>query len=65
VDERGEVRAGVTAPHEEMTMHRRWAEQSGKLVDRAAAAVRAVLANSVSGAEVKGSACPARYGLVI
>ncbi len=57
VDERGRVRAGVTAPHEEMTMERPlWAEQRPENWWAAAQqAVRGVLAEAgVTGEQVRG-----------
>jgi len=69
VDERGAVRAGYTAPHEEMHMERPlWAEQRpGNWWDAVADAVRGVLAKAgVSGADIKGVGLSGQmHGLVI
>src|SRR5215831_5748983 len=69
VDERGAVRAGFTAPHEEMTMHRPlWAEQHPEnWWDAVVAAVRGVLAQSgVSGNDVRGIGLSGQmHGLVL
>src|SRR5581483_6012574 len=69
VDERGAVRAGVTAPHEEMTMERPlWAEQRPEdWWDAAVKAVRGVLAQAgISGKDVKGIGLSGQmHGLVI
>ncbi|HMD70148.1 MAG TPA: xylulokinase [Bryobacteraceae bacterium] len=69
VDERGGVRAGFTAPHEEMRMERPlWAEQRPEnWWDAAAAAVRGVLAQAgVAGKDVKGIGLSGQmHGLVI
>src|SRR5512142_3334822 len=69
VDGRGKVRAGFTAAHEEMTMHRPlWAEQRPEnWWDAAAAAVRGVLARAgVPGSAVKGVGLSGQmHGLVI
>ena len=58
VDERGGVRAGYTALHEDMQMaHPQWAEQRPEnWWDRVVEAIRGVLAQAaVSGADVKGT----------
>ena len=69
VDERGGVRAGFTAPHEEMRMERPlWAEQRPEnWWDAALAAIRGVLAQSgVAGKDVKGIGLSGQmHGLVI
>src|SRR6202020_656275 len=69
VDERGAVRAGCTAPHEEMRMERPlWAEQRPEnWWEAALIAIRGVLAQSgVSGSEVKGIGLSGQmHGLVI
>jgi xylulokinase len=69
VDERGAVRAGCTAPHEEMRMERPlWAEQRPEnWWDAALIAIRGVLAQAgVSGSEVKGIGLSGQmHGLVI
>ncbi len=69
VDERGAVRAGVTAVHEEMRMERPlWAEQRPEnWWEAAVAAIRGVLAEAgVSGAEVKGIGLSGQmHGLVL
>jgi xylulokinase len=69
VDERGAVRAGFTAPHEDMTMQRPlWAEQQPEnWWDAAVAAIRGVLAKAgVSGSQVKGIGLSGQmHGLVI
>jgi xylulokinase len=69
VDERGAVRAGFTAPHEEMRMQRPlWAEQRPEnWWDAALAAIRGVLAQSgVAGKDVKGIGLSGQmHGLVI
>src|SRR5512146_1949891 len=69
VDARGAVRAGFTAPHEEMRMERPlWAEQRPEnWWDAAAAAIRGVLAQAgISGAQVKGVGLSGQmHGLVI
>jgi len=69
VDERGAVRAGYTAPHEEMMMHRPlWAEQRPEnWWDAAVAAVRGVLAKAgIAGSQVKGIGLSGQmHGLVI
>jgi xylulokinase len=69
VDERGSVRAGYTALHEDMQMARpQWAEQRPEnWWDAVVEAVRGVLAKAgVSGAEVKGIGLSGQmHGLVI
>ena len=69
VDERGVVRAGCTAPHEEMAMARPlWAEQRPQnWWDAAFSAIRQALAAAqVSGSEVKGIGLSGQmHGLVI
>jgi xylulokinase len=69
VDERGGVRAGYTAPHEDMRMERPlWAEQRPEnWWDAAVIAIRGVLAQAgVAGAEVKGIGLSGQmHGLVI
>src|SRR6185295_17830937 len=69
VDERGSVRAGFTAPHEDMRMERPlWAEQRpGNWWDAAVAAIRGVLAQAgAAGSEVRGIGLSGRmHGLVI
>jgi xylulokinase len=69
VDERGRVRAGYTAPHEEMQMARPlWAEQRpGNWWDAAVEAVRGVLAQAgAKAADVKGIGLSGQmHGLVI
>jgi len=69
VDERGAVRAGCTAPHEEMRMERPlWAEQRPEnWWEAALIAIRGVLAQAgVSGSEVKGMGLSGQmHGLVI
>ena len=69
VDERGGVRAGFTAPHEEMRMERpMWAEQRPEnWWDAAVTAIRGVLAAAgVSGDDVKGIGLSGQmHGLVI
>jgi xylulokinase len=69
VDERGAVRAGYTAPHEDMRMERPlWAEQRPEnWWDAAVDAIRGVLAASgVSGSEVRGIGLSGQmHGLVI
>jgi xylulokinase len=69
VDEQGRVRAGFTAPHEDMRMERPlWAEQDpGNWWDAAVQAVRGVLAEArISGAEIKGIGLSGQmHGLVI
>ncbi|MGA3018421.1 MAG: xylulokinase [Bryobacteraceae bacterium] len=69
VDERGGVRAGFTAPHEEMYMQRPlWAEQRPEnWWDAAVTAIRGVLARGgVKGSEVRGIGLSGQmHGLVI
>ena len=69
VDERGGVRAGFTAPHEDMRMERPlWAEQRPEnWWDAAVAAIRGVLAQAgVAGSEVRGIGLSGQmHGLVI
>src|SRR5580692_4267884 len=69
IDERGAVRAGYTAPHEEMRMERPlWAEQRPEnWWDRAVDAIRGVLAAAgVSGGQVRGIGLSGQmHGLVI
>jgi xylulokinase len=69
VDERGGVRAGFTAPHEEMQMERPlWAEQRPEnWWDAAVDAIRGVLARAgVAGSRVKGIGLSGQmHGLVI
>jgi xylulokinase len=69
VDERGVVRAGVTAAHDEMMMeHPMWAEQRPEnWWDAAVSAIRGVLAKAgVSGAEIKGIGLSGQmHGLVL
>src|SRR5271157_2488902 len=69
VDERGAVRAGYTAPHEDMRMERPlWAEQRPEnWWDAAVDGIRGVLAASgVSGSEVRGIGLSGQmHGLVI
>ncbi|HTS63509.1 MAG TPA: xylulokinase [Candidatus Acidoferrales bacterium] len=69
VDERGAVRAGFTAPHEDMHMERPlWAEQRPEnWWDAVVLAVRGVLAKGgISGTEVKGVGLSGQmHGLVI
>ena len=69
VDERGRVRAGFTAPHEDMMMARPlWAEQRPEnWWDAVVAAIRGVLAESgVKGADIKGIGLSGQmHGLVI
>ncbi len=69
VDRRGGVRAGYTAPHEDMRMERPlWAEQRpGNWWDAAVAAIRGVLAEGgVAGSQVKGVGLSGQmHGLVI
>ena len=69
VDERGRVRAGFTAPHEEMYMQRPlWAEQRPEnWWDAAVTAIRGVLARGgVKGSEVRGIGLSGQmHGLVI
>jgi len=69
VDERGGVRAGFTAPHEDMRMERPlWAEQRPEnWWDAAVDAIRGVLSQAgVAGSEVKGIGLSGQmHGLVI
>jgi xylulokinase len=69
VDERGRVRAGCTAPHEEMRMERPlWAEQRPEnWWDAAVIAIRGVLAQAgVPGSQIKGIGLSGQmHGLVI
>jgi xylulokinase len=69
VDERGAVRAGFTAPHEEMRMERPlWAEQRPEnWWDAAVAAIRGVLAQAgVAGSQIKGIGLSGQmHGLVL
>ncbi|HUI56824.1 MAG TPA: xylulokinase [Bryobacteraceae bacterium] len=69
VDERGAVRAGFTAPHEDMRMERPlWAEQRPEnWWDAAVAAIRGVLQQAgVAGSQVKGIGLSGQmHGLVI
>jgi xylulokinase len=69
VDERGKIRAGHTAPHEDMRMERPlWAEQRPQnWWDAAVEAIRGVLAGAqVSGREVRGVGLSGQmHGLVI
>jgi len=69
VDERGAVRAGFTAAHEEMKMERpQWAEQRPEnWWDAVVAAIRGVLAQSgIKGTDVKGIGLSGQmHGLVI
>jgi len=69
IDERGGVRAGCTAPHEEMRMERPlWAEQRPEnWWDAAVLAIRGVLAQAgVAGSQVKGIGLSGQmHGLVI
>jgi xylulokinase len=69
VDERGKIRAGHTAPHEDMRMERPlWAEQRPQdWWDAAVKAIRGVLAGAqVSGREVRGVGLSGQmHGLVI
>src|SRR5258706_3083329 len=69
VDERGAVRAGCTAAHEEMTMERpQWAEQRPEnWWDAVVVAIRGVLAQAgIKGADVKGIGLSGQmHGLVI
>ena len=64
VDERGKIRAGVTAPHEDMRMERPlWAEQRPEnWWDAAVQAIRGVLARGAASrdATCAASASPAR-----
>src|ERR1051325_9032367 len=69
VDDRGAVRAGYTAAHEEMHMeHQLWAEQvPGNWWDAVVDAVRGVLAKAgIGGNEVQGVGLSGQmHGLVI
>jgi len=69
VDERGKIRAGHTAPHEDMRMERPlWAEQRPQdWWDAAVKAIRGVLAGAkISGREVRGVGLSGQmHGLVI
>jgi xylulokinase len=69
IDERGGIRAGCTAPHEEMRMERPlWAEQRPEnWWDAAQIAIRGVLADAgVSGSQVKGIGLSGQmHGLVV
>ncbi len=69
VDDRGKVRAGFTAPHEDMLMARPlWAEQRpANWWDAVVTAIRGVLAESgVAGSEIKGVGLSGQmHGLVI
>ena len=69
VDERGSVRAGFTAPHEDMRMERPlWAEQRPEnWWDAAVAAIRGVLAQAgIAGSQVKGIGMSGQmHGLVL
>src|ERR1035441_4862273 len=69
VDDRGVVRAGCTAPHEDMTMARPlWAEQRPQnWWDAAVSAIRQALAAAgISGSQVKGIGLSGQmHGLVI
>ena len=69
VDARGRIRAGVTAPHEDMQMARPlWAEQRPEnWWDAAVEAIRGVLAKAgVTGGEVQGVGLSGQmHGLVI
>src|SRR5947208_8890087 len=69
VDERGSVRAGFTAVHEDMKMeHPQWAEQRPEnWWDAVVAAIRGVLAQAgIKGADVKGIGLSGQmHGLVI
>ena len=69
IDERGAVRAGCTAPHEEMRMERPlWAEQRPEnWWEAAQIAIRGVLAQAdISGSQVKGIGLSGQmHGLVI
>ena len=69
VDERGAVRAGFTAPHEDMRMERPlWAEQRPEnWWDAAVAAIRGVLAQAgIPGSQVKGIGMSGQmHGLVL
>ncbi|MDE3164813.1 MAG: xylulokinase [Acidobacteriota bacterium] len=69
VDDRGKVRAGFTAPHEDMLMARPlWAEQRpANWWDAVVTAIRGVLAESgIAGSEIKGVGLSGQmHGLVI
>ncbi len=69
VDERGKIRAGFTAPHEDMRMERPlWAEQRPQnWWDAAVEAIRGVLARAqISGRDVRGIGLSGQmHGLVI
>jgi xylulokinase len=69
IDQKGAVRAGFTAPHEEMRMERPlWAEQRPEnWWDAAVLAIRGVLAESgVSGSQIKGIGLSGQmHGLVM
>src|ERR1700757_4887710 len=69
VDERGRIRAGVTAAHDDMTMERPlWAEQRPEnWWDAAKIAVRGVLAEAgISGSAVQGVGLSGQmHGLVM
>src|SRR5215471_3603611 len=69
IDEQGGVRAGCTAPHEDMRMERPlWAEQRPEnWWDAAVLAIRGVLAEAgVSGSQIKGIGLSGQmHGLVI
>jgi len=69
VDDKGEVRFGVTAPHEEMTMHQpMWAEQRPEnWWDAAKIAIKGVLTEAgIDGSQVKGIGLSGQmHGLVI
>lgn len=69
VDREGRVRAGFTAAHEEMTMHRpAWAEQRPEnWWDAAQVAIRGVLAEArITGADVKAIGLSGQmHGLVV
>jgi xylulokinase len=69
IDERGAVRAGVTAPHEDMRMERPlWAEQRPEnWWDAAVLAIRGVLSEAgVSGSQIKGIGLSGQmHGLVM
>jgi len=69
VDERGSVRAGFTAPHEDMRMERPlWAEQRPEnWWEAAIQAIRGVLAEAhISGRDVRGIGLSGQmHGLVI
>src|SRR6266852_3395692 len=69
VDERGKIRAGVTAPHEDMRMERPlWAEQRPEnWWDAAVQAIRGALSQAqISGHDVRGIGLSGQmHGLVI